>query len=264
VIRSYEVDAAQMCDALSVVPGVDHVALEFDGRGAGVLRIRLAAGADGDQVVGAAVAGLRRRFGPDVDASRLRLTGPRGRPVVAVVDDTTTRSDEARRPAVGAGSGRGSARRPASESDAGPWPPWDAGRATSDSAPARVAVEDVELVTERTLVRATVRLRSGSALHSGSANAAATPSGGQRAVVCATARAIEQVTGGLVRLDVEAVDLLQVGADRVGVVVVTLIAGDRVDRLTGSALVREDRSDTLVRATLDALNRRAVVACSTG
>src|SRR4051795_13416000 len=76
-----------MCDALSVVPGVEHVALEFDGRGQGVLRIRLAAGADGDQVVGAAVAGLRRRFGPGVDASRLRLTGPRGRPVVAVVDD---------------------------------------------------------------------------------------------------------------------------------------------------------------------------------
>jgi hypothetical protein len=264
VIRSYEVDAAQMCDALSVVPGVDHVALEFDGRGGGVLRIRLADGANGDEVVGAAVAGLRRRFGPEVDASRLRLTGPRGRPVVAVVDDARTRSDEARRPAVGQGPGRGSSYRSGADPDAGHWPSWGAPRTSSGSEPARVAVEDVELVTERTLVRATVRLRSGSSLHSGSANAAATPSGGQRAIVSATARAIERVTGGLVRLDVEAVDLLQVGTDRVGVVVVTLIAGDRVDRLTGSALVREDRSDTLVRATLDAMNRRAVVTSSAG
>jgi hypothetical protein len=265
VIRSYEVDAAQMCDALSVVPGVDHVALEFDGRGGGVLRIRLAAGADGDEVVGAAVAGLRRRFGPGIDASRLRLTGPRGRPVVAVLDGTSTRSDEARRSALDAG--RGSGRRPTSGPDAGPdgpRPTWDTAGATAAAVPARVAVEDVEVVTERTLVRATVRLRSGSTLHTGSAKAAATTSGGQRAVVCATANAIEQVIGGSVRLDVEAVDLLQLGTDRVGVVVVTLIAGDRVDQLTSSALVREDRSDTLVRATLDALNRRALVVPSAG
>src|SRR5215213_5987364 len=108
-----------MCDALSVVPGVEHVALELDGRGTGVLRIRLAAGADGDEVVGAAVAGLRRRFGPDVDASRLRLTGPRGRPVVAVVDDARTRSDEARRPAVGPAPGPGSAHYPTEQARAG-------------------------------------------------------------------------------------------------------------------------------------------------
>ena len=240
MIRSYEVDAAQMCDALSVVPGVERVALEFDGRGAGVLRIRLAAGADGDEVVGAAVAGLRRRFGPDVDTTRLRLTGPRGRPVVAVVDE----SAEPNVPGAWR-SGR-----------AGDWgAPLESYRG-----PTRVALVDVELVTERVLVRATVRLRSGSTVHKGSATAAATASGGHRAVVSATARALEQVTGGLVRLDVEAADVLQVGSDRVGVVVVSLIAGDRIDRLTGSALVGDDRSDSLVRATLDALNRRAVVA----
>jgi hypothetical protein len=256
VIRSYEVDAAQMCDALSVVPGVEHVALEFDGRGTGVLRIRLAVGADGDEVVGAAVAGLRRRFGPEVDASRLRLTGPRGRPVVAVVDEGHDRlvpvRDDARRSAGGLAQ------------DLEDWGSWADGPRETRPQTIRVAVEDVELVTERVLVRATVRLRWAAALHTGSASAAATPSGGQRAVVCATARAIEQITGGLVRLDVEAVDLLQVGQDQVGVVVLTLIAGDRVDRLTGSALVREDRNDTLVRATLDALNRRASVASSAG
>lgn len=250
MIRSYEVDAAQMCDALSVVPGVEHVALEFDGRGTGVLRIRLAAGADGNEVVDAAVAGLRRRFGPDVDASRLRLTGPRGRPVVAVMDDASARADDrSAGPATDVG-GHGSW-------GGLPGEPGEPGRR-----PARVSLHDVEVVTERVLVRATVRLRSGGLLHTGSATAAATASGGQRVVVAATARAIEQVTGGLVRLDVEAVDVVQVGTDRVGVVVLTLVAGDRVDRLTGSALVLEDRSDTLVRATLDAVNRRTVVAFS--
>jgi hypothetical protein len=128
----------------------------------------------------------------------------------------------------------------------------------------RIAVEDVELVTERSGVRATVRLRTGSGLHAGSASAPATPSGTHRAVVCATASAVEQVAGGRVRLDVEAVDLLPLGPDRVGVVVLTLLHGGRADRVTGSALLREDRSDTLVRATLDALNRSAAVASSAG
>jgi hypothetical protein len=247
VIRTYEVDAAQMCDALSVVPGVEHVALELDGSGQGVLRIRLAAGADGDEVVGAAIAGLRRRFGSGVDASRLRLTGPRGRPVVAVVDDALARPGPDSTTEVDARSSRSPSR-----NSLGPRPP------------ARLAVEDVEVVTERLQVRANVRLRSGGTLHTGSATAAATPGGGHRAVVSATARAVEQVAGGLVRLDVEAADVVQVGGDGVGVVVVTLLADGRMDRLTGSALVREDRSDTLVRATLDALNRRAVVASSAG
>src|SRR4051812_49183124 len=230
-----------MCDALSVVPGVEHVALEFDGHGQGVLRIRLAAGADGDEVVGAAVAGLRRRFGAGVEASRLRLTGPRGRPVVAVVDDALTR------PAPDAAAPLRAASR------SGP-----AGTVPA----ARVAVEDVEVVIERLQVTANVWLRSGDTLHTGSATAAATPSGGHRAVVSATARAVEHAAGGLVRLDVEAADVVQVGSDGVGVVVVTMLADGRLDRLTGSALVREDRSDTLVRATLDAVNRRAVVASS--
>jgi hypothetical protein len=247
VIRTYEVDAAQMCDALSVVPGVEHVALEFDGRGQGVLRIRLAAGADGDEVVGAAVAGLRRRFGPGVDASRLRLTGPRGRPVVAVVDDALAAPGPAEATQV-------EGRPPRAPSRHGP----------ALRHPARLAVEDVQVVTERLQVRAHVRLRSGATLHTGSATAAATPGGGHRAVVSATARALENVAGGLLRLEVEAAEVVQVGPDGVGVVVVTLLADGRMDRLTGSALVREDRSDTLVRATLDALNRRAVVASSAG
>jgi hypothetical protein len=248
VIRTYEVDAAQMCDALSVVPGVEHVALEFDGHGQGVLRVRLAEGAVGDEVVGAAVAGLRRRFGPGVDASRLRLTGPRGRPVVAVMDDALVGPSPERAEGAAGRRTRSASRR----------------AAKARRAAARLAVEDVEVVTERLQVRANVRLRSGGRLHTGSATAAATPSGGHRAVVSATARAVEHVAGGLVRLDVEAADVVQVGPDGVGVVVVTLLADGRMDRLTGSALVREDRSDTLVRATLDALNRRAVVASSAG
>ena len=87
---SYEVDAATMCDALSHVPGVEHVALEFDELGNGVLRVLVAGGQDHASVVGAAVSRVRDRFGLDGDDARLRLTGPTGRPVVAVVETLDT------------------------------------------------------------------------------------------------------------------------------------------------------------------------------
>jgi hypothetical protein len=103
---------------------------------------------------------------------------------------------------------------------------------------------------------ATVHLRAGEALYTGTASATATGSGANRAVVGATARAAESAMGGSVRLDVEAVDMLGIGSDRVGVVVVTLLSERGVDRVTGAALVRGDARETLVRATLDALNRR--------
>jgi hypothetical protein len=127
--------------------------------------------------------------------------------------------------------------------------------ATSTGA-GRLVLDRVEVATGRMELWATVHLRAGDALYTGTASATATGSGANRAVVGATARAAESAMGGSVRLDVEAVDMLGIGSDRVGVVVVTLLSERGVDRVTGAALVRGDARETLVRATLDALNRR--------
>jgi hypothetical protein len=129
--------------------------------------------------------------------------------------------------------------------------------AASPAAEQRLVLDRVEVATGRLELWATVQLRAGDVVHTGTSSATATGSGAHRAVVAATARAAESALGGRVRLDVEAVDLLGVGADQVGVVVVTLLTERGVDRVTGAALVRGDGRETLVRATLDALNRRA-------
>jgi hypothetical protein len=121
----------------------------------------------------------------------------------------------------------------------------------------RLVLERVEVASGRMEMWATVHLRSGELMHTGTSGATATGSGMHRAVVAATARAAESALGSRVRLDVEAVDLLGVGSDQVGVVVLSLLTGSGVDRLSGAALVRGDGPSALVRATLDALNRRA-------
>jgi len=47
-----------------------------------------------------------------------------------------------------------------------------------------------------------------------------------------------------------------VGPDRTVMVSVTMVSGGGTDRLTGSAVVREDIRQATIRAALDAVNRR--------
>lgn len=279
---SYEVDAATMCDALSHVPGVEHVALEFDELGNGVLRVLVAGGQDHATVVGAAVSRMRDRFGLAGGDDRLRLTGPTGRPVVAVVEtleaehalgaavqealDPVLRSlGVPVAPAVPAQAApphaapqpatpQPSATEPAATEPAATSPQH---AAPADPAGARVVVDRVSVVTEHHEVLASVRLRHGESTHEGTAHRPASGTGAHRALAEATTAAVEAVVGTRARLDVDQVDLLQVGPDHVAVVVLTLLAASGIDRLTGSALVRSDPQDAIVRATLDALNRRA-------
>jgi hypothetical protein len=279
VARAYEVDASSMCDVLSGVPGVEDVTLEFDSRGNGVLRVRLRADVDEDKVVGDAVAQLHRQFGVGLEGGRLRLTGPSGRTVVAVVEphrrgrsrsgvpglapEPLNRPVPERRSLPRADRGRPDDLPPLA---AVPSPP-ESGEPEQPDEPdgsvvpapvseGRLVLDRVEVATGRLELWATVQLRAGDVVHTGTASATATGTGAHRAVVAATARAAESALGGTVRLDVEAVDLLGVGADQVGVVVVTLLTERGVDKVTGAALVRGDGRETLVRATLDALNRR--------
>jgi hypothetical protein len=273
---TYEVDAATMCDALSDVPGVEHVVLEFDQQGNGVLRVQVAGDQDHGAVVGAAVRQMRHRFGLGVDHERLRLTGPAGRPVVAVVETLDAEQ-------CGGSEQRGDDEIAAALADAfdealaADVPPDDVPvDVPADDAPTpealaparspqprprpgqtRVVVERVVVTTEHQQVHASVQLRSGEYLHEGSATRPATGPGAHRALAADTAGAVEAVVASSARLEVDQVDLLQVGPDHVAVVVLTLLNGSGIDRLTGSALVRSDARDAVVRATLDALNRRA-------
>ncbi len=71
----------------------------------------------------------------------------------------------------------------------------------------------------------------------------------------ATLRAVEQVTEGRVRLNLEAIATTSLGASQVAMAQVR-IEGDP-DTLVGSALLAAtDRSAATVRAVLDAINRR--------
>ena len=90
----------------------------------------------------------------------------------------------------------------------------------------------------------------------GESSAAATPSSVHRSVATATLRALEEVVGSAARFELEQLEINQLGPDRAVVVVVAMLTRLGSERLTGVSVVREDVRQAVIRATLDALNRR--------
>lgn len=90
----------------------------------------------------------------------------------------------------------------------------------------------------------------------GSASGPAAASARMRIIGEATLRALEEVLGGGPPLALEAVATTSVGVRSVVVAQVVSMKGVEEQVAVGSALVRGDEAEAVVRAVLDALNRR--------
>jgi hypothetical protein len=90
----------------------------------------------------------------------------------------------------------------------------------------------------------------------GEASGPASSTGRQRLVALATLDAIEQYVHGAYSFALEDVSIIQLGRERVAVSCVTLVSPLGEQSHAGSALVRQNEKDSIVRSTLDAINRR--------
>lgn len=102
----------------------------------------------------------------------------------------------------------------------------------------------------------TVTLTWNSEQFSGSANGPAASSARLRIIGEATLRALEEVLGGGPPLALDAVASTSVGVRPVIVAQVVSMKGVEEEVAVGSALIRGDEAEAVVRAVLDALNRR--------
>ena len=131
--------------------------------------------------------------------------------------------------------------------------------ATSPDVPVhgrRPIISRMQLVSSGLDVTAAVSLSYQEGTVRGEATGTATQSGVQRAVATAALRAIEQLIGSSARFELEHVEVSRSGNDRTALVSVTMVSSSGTDRLTGSAVVREDARQAVIRAALDAVNRR--------
>jgi hypothetical protein len=274
---------ATLLDALRAVPGVAAADLEPDERpeGAGTLRLQLAPGADEIAVATSVNRVLREQFGLAVDAGRVQVV-EESEPVGLVAPPAEAQ------PAVAAPSDAGP--------DAGPdapqfepvpgrptltalpgyreqtvpeatsTEPLDVAIASNDddltaqlmesSRPPRILIQRMQLVSAGLGVTTSVSLSWLGQSYAGESAAAATPSSVHRSVATATLRALEEVVGSAARFELEQLEINQLGPDRAVVVVVAMLTRMGSERLTGVSVVREDVRQAVIRATLDALNRR--------
>ncbi len=123
----------------------------------------------------------------------------------------------------------------------------------------RPAITRMHLVSSGLEVTATVSLSSGERITAGEARGSASQSGVHRAVANATLRAVEELVDGQVRFELDHLEVSPMGNERTVVVALTLLSARGTERLTGAAAVREDVRQAVIRATLDALNRRVEV-----
>ena len=120
----------------------------------------------------------------------------------------------------------------------------------------RPVISRMQLISSGLDVTATVQLNYRDRQVSGESTGTATQSGVHRAVATAALHAIEQLVGDRARFEVDNVEVTPTGRDRTVLVTVTMVSSSGTDRLTGSAVVREDVRQAAIRAALDAVNRR--------
>jgi hypothetical protein len=276
--------------ALSSVPGIVTAAVAVtEGTGRGRLRIRLAPGEDPEQVAWAVAATLRERFGISLDPETIRprlheddptptadgqvdaphrldpgldAVGEGGRPAPEATPSTGERPRAEGRPrwAGGAEGGTPVPAPPAPEDGGAPAAEEldDAGAALAQQAGPRVRAAIRDLVTRQgdDDVEVTAILEVAGRRGRAAATAVPTRRGVWRAVAEATVGALRELTD----------DHLRVGVDRVSVtsnedpgmvtVVLTVLSDRGEETLLGASLLRDDPESAVMRATLDALNRR--------
>ncbi|MEO8330554.1 MAG: hypothetical protein ABI586_11150 [Candidatus Nanopelagicales bacterium] len=284
---------ATLLDALRAVPGVSEADIEPDERpdGAGTLRLQLAPGADEIAVATSVNRVLREQFGLAVDANRVQVVEESVPLATAAVPNVAV-PNVATEPAATSPASPSEPHVPEPAPTSSSRPTLTAvpgyrdepdvetatqlgdaslsdlttGQAIDDESdqriepiPARgsrILIQKMQLVSAGLGVTTQVTLAWRSELFPGEAAAAATPTSVHRSVAQATLRAVEGVVGGRARFELEQLEMNQLGADRAVVVVVSMLTRVGSERLTGVSVVREDVRQAVIRATLDALNRR--------
>lgn len=277
--------------AIARVPGVAAATVGASGAGEskGKLRIRLAPGHDPDTVAVAVAAELRTSFGIQIDPAAIRPRPDTDDDEAAPEDGAS--SDEVPSVAAADGGAHGdapdaaaggetdgdaavqdmdvsaspaveqpvgeqpaSAEQPVGEETVAGGPAAEPG--TNGHRPARPIIRELLLGTQGLEVQVEAILALAGQELRGVARAAATRRATFRAVARATLDAVEALAPGMVKTELESIELLDTGDDERVTVTLTLLTEEGAEQLIGVSMSRGDAERATMRATLDALNRR--------
>jgi hypothetical protein len=103
---------------------------------------------------------------------------------------------------------------------------------------------------------ASVVLEIGGTEYVGNSSGPASQTGRLRLVALASLDAVSQYTDATISFALEDVAILKLGREKVAVACIALVSSLGEQTFSGSAMVRQNDNDSVVRATLDAINRR--------
>ena len=245
-------DDAALQRAIVGVQGIAAAAVHRDpDTGRTRLRLRLQAGEDRERVAWAVAAVLRERFGIALDPAAIT-------PVASSEPGSLPTSTPPPPPTIAAGGDGSAPDQPvpaavaAPASSAASAPPATAAGSRRD----RITITRLDLDHEQRQLRATVGLAGPAGRAEGTVQAVQTTRGKSRALAEATVQALVQLLSTPVDVGIDGVDLDHRSDPPRVTVALTLLAGRGEEPLLGVAAVRDDLERAVVRATLDALNRR--------
>ncbi|MDO8963893.1 MAG: hypothetical protein Q7W30_05295 [Coriobacteriia bacterium] len=123
-----------------------------------------------------------------------------------------------------------------------------------DRGRARICSVSAEVMGVRASAR--VSLDFDDEVYFGTAEGPASTTGRRRLVAQATLAAVEQYASGSYGFALEDVAIIALGRERVAVSCVTIVTPLGEQSFSGTALARQGENESIVRATLDAINRR--------
>lgn len=121
---------------------------------------------------------------------------------------------------------------------------------------ARAQIKNINVEVVGVYVNISVALELEGELFVGKATGPASRTGRERLVAEATLDGIAQYLQGAFTFALEDVEIIRLGRESVATACVVLVTSLGEQAFAGSALVRQNDKDSIVRATLDAINRR--------
>lgn len=134
---------------------------------------------------------------------------------------------------------------------------------TGSKHPGRAVIRSITANVTGIQASVQVSLELDDELYAGEAVGPASQTGRQRLIAMATLNAVERYLRDSYTFALEDVSIIQLGRERVAVACLALVTSLGEQAFAGSALVRQNEKDSIVRATLDAINRRMGFLTST-
>lgn len=122
----------------------------------------------------------------------------------------------------------------------------------------RIAFTNLTFINDGVNLEVTVMLTKGSEIYEGTYKGVNTERNKNRIIVNATLKCVSKILPDDHNLILEDVDIYSFAKKRIAVVAVTHATPQNEELLVGSSIVKKDDGEALVKAALDALNRRVI------